>query len=45
MDKGVPGAQRVLRTLLSSLEPYESDLNLAMWAVGLAVVLALSGVR
>jgi hypothetical protein len=45
MDNGVPGAQRVLRILVSSLRHYESDLNLAMWALGLAVVLALGGVR
>jgi hypothetical protein len=45
MDKDVPGRRRALQRLASSLARYESDLNLAMWALCLAVVLALGGVR
>ena len=43
MHKGVPGRQRLLRALASSLAGHESDLNLAVWALCLAAVLAVGG--
>jgi hypothetical protein len=41
MDKGVRRTHRVVRLVSTSLEHYQSELNLLAWAVCLAVAVAL----